>query len=287
MFIRSVTGASHSYRPSRIRDDGDDACTPFQQYDRNAVQSRSVSAMLRLMRLKGFLSSDHRNCERLRNVFSSDPEDLHDAKTQELILTLDAHGRKSAELHSASIFPDIFGPLFDSDIKQYFNGKRFRGQWTKQRQIPTCGTLLEKQSNKNATETAKLSKNPRKALTDRRHTVTKLMTSLTLAEHSAIASGDYEGVENARKRWTTLHSARHLMSPYSDAYRGTDSYVRHAKKSQILAALNLDKLQEDRGAVEADTPAINRGTGRKSVSLFYDYSFSPYASVLVDMMNYV
>ena len=195
MLIRSVTGASHSYRPSRIRDDGDDACTPFQQYDRNAVQSRSVSAMLRLMRLKGFLSSDHRNCERLRNVFSSDPEDLHDSKTQELILTIDAHGRKSAELHSASIFPDIFGRLSDSDIKKYFNGKRFRGQWTRQRQIPTCGTLMENQSNKNAIETAKLSKNPRKALTDRRHPVTKLMTSLTLAEHSAIASGDYEGAE--------------------------------------------------------------------------------------------
>lgn len=65
----------------------------------------------------GILLSDHGNCDRLWNDFASHAAELHDAKTQELIVTIHANGRKSAELCSAS----NFGIFLDPYLTQIYN----------------------------------------------------------------------------------------------------------------------------------------------------------------------
>lgn len=111
--------------------------------------------------------------------------------------------------------------------------EKVTGQWIRQRQISTCGILMEKHSNKNAAETVKLSNNP----------FTKLMTPITMAEHATISSTENDAAENARKKWASLHSARQLMSPSLGACWASHGSAKHALKSQILTALNFEEIK--------------------------------------------
>ncbi|PXF42221.1 hypothetical protein BWQ96_08049 [Gracilariopsis chorda] len=198
--IRMVTASSHPY--GRIRGCGDEGeeVSPLNLYDRNAIQSSTVRSMVELMREKGFLSPEHRDFQTLRNVFGSKPKDLQNAKIQELILDMNRHGAKSLELHISTQLGEFFGPLLDSDVKKYLNGKRSRGVLTKQRQIPTVGMVISA-DEKHSVKTPKPSKDARKTLSDRRHMVTKLLNTLTLVAHKAIENGDTQSAEDSRKRW--------------------------------------------------------------------------------------
>lgn len=92
MRIRSVTAASRTYKPQRGEDTAGQECSLLRQYDKTAIQSSTVSAMLELLRKKGFLSVDHRNSEKLCNVLGSEDEELKDKKVQDLILNVERHG---------------------------------------------------------------------------------------------------------------------------------------------------------------------------------------------------
>ena len=285
MLIRTVTAAARAYRPVRGNGDADADVTPLQGYDRFAVQSASVRDLMNLMRRKGFLSSDHRTCERLTNVFGASVSDLRSNATQNLILDIDKHGQKSAELHASSMFPDVFGPLSDEDIALYLNNKRPRGEWSKQRKIRTVGCAIAAENKNGAAPAAKRTRDPKAALSDRRHTLTKLMNSLTLAEHKAIEGGDSEGAEHARKRWMMLHSARHLLSSRADAYKSSSNSVRHANKSQIISALNFKFLKDSEDALHS---SVRRQEAEsRNVCSYYDYTMPQYVSVMFDLMNHI
>ena len=89
------------------------------------------------------LGSDHKTINQLRYVFGDEHEDLKDEKTQSRILDFEEFGRKSSELHASSIFPEVFGSLSKADIQIYFNEKRIKMEWTKQRKVPTAGSVME------------------------------------------------------------------------------------------------------------------------------------------------
>ena len=166
----------------------------------------------------------------------------------------------------------------------FFNGKRLKGEWTKKRQIPTAGTVMHQVSNAEITTIPRLSKDPKKALTDRRYIVSKLITKMTLAEHAAIKVGDAEGAAHARMRWHKLHSARYLMSPFADAYRSSDLQVRHANKSRFLLALKRDGAAVDDGSrvqTEAGEAAEN------GIFFYYDFVMPNYSAVMIDLMNHI
>ena len=293
MLIRTVTAASRAYKHVRGNGDADGDVSPLSSYDRSAVQSSTIRQMVNLMRRKGFLSSEHRNCERLRNVLGNSRSDLMNDDVQNLILNIDHHGQKSAELHASAMFPEAFGPISDEDVDRYLNKKRPRSEWTGQRKIPTAGTAMVLQEERNTAQVVKKARNPKAALSERRLALNKLMTSLTLAEHKAIELGDSRGAESARKRWNMLHSARHLLSPYADAYKSLRSTVRHANKSQLLSALNLEFLTDveepsTSSVSDATFSSVQRPqTGRRNVSHYYDYCMPRYFSVMIDIMNHV
>ena len=81
------------------------------------------------------------------------------------------------------------------------------------------------------------------------------MNSLTVAGHAAMGGCDNEGADNARTRWNELHTARHRLAPFADAYRAYDSGMRYAQKSKILEALNIDIVRniEKDGRKESGT----------------------------------
>lgn len=285
MLIRTVTAASRAYRPVRGDGDADADVNPPQGYDRFSVQSASVRGLVNLMRRKGFLSGDHRTCERLKNVFGASVSKLRSSAAQNLIVDIDKHGQKSAELHASAMFPDVFGDLSDEDIALYLNNKRPRGEWSKQRKIPTAGCAIAAENKNGTAQTAKRTRDPKTALSDRRHALTKLMNSLTLAEHKALEGGDLQGAEHARKRWVMLHSARHLLSSRADAYKSSSNSVRHDNKSQIISALNFEFLKDAGDALH--TSGLRREAESRIVCSHYDYPMPRYASVMFDLMNHI
>ncbi|PXF45568.1 hypothetical protein BWQ96_04645 [Gracilariopsis chorda] len=178
------------------------------------------------------------------------------------------------------MFPGIFVALTDEDYKEHFNGKRFRGQWKDERQIPTVGSIIVSQrDDQEPVARAKKGKDPKKVLSDCRLLVTKLMTKLTLAEHVAIRGKDLKGAEHARRRVNALYNARYLVPSFADAYRNGDSEARHSKKSQILSAVKLSSLQGVDGA------SLNEFDEREGVLFYYGHEMPVYSSVMVDLMN--
>ncbi|PXF47001.1 hypothetical protein BWQ96_03191 [Gracilariopsis chorda] len=286
LLIRNVTAAARLYRPSRSGDDTGEGIGPLLHYEKSSIQSKSVKAMVELMRAKGFLGHDHRSGDKLCNVLGDHTATLNDAKAQELIMKCDIYGKKTAELHASALFPDVFGKLTKEYYETEFSGKRFRGVWTKARQIPMAGIVMESEKKHTVLKSSKVTKDPKKALSDRRYVLSKVMTTLTLAEHAALSSGDPEGAEHARKQWNVLYSARHMASPFADAYRSFEqgaAGMRHAQKSHILNASNLEGFQEGEDGDDVGIPV--RET--KAVSFYYDYQFPSYASVMVDVMNHI
>ena len=206
---------------------------------------------------KRFLSSEHRNCERPRNVLGKSRSYLMNDDVQNLILNIDHHSQKSAELHASALFPEAFGPLSDADVHRYLNKKHPRGQWTRQRNIPTAGTSMVFQEERNTAQVVEKARKPKASLLERRLALNWLMKSLTLAKHKAKELGDSHGAEYACKRWNMLYSARHLLSPYADAYKSLGSTVRHANTSQLLPALNLEFLTD---VEEPSTSSVSDAT---------------------------
>lgn len=129
MLIRTVTAAPRAYRRFPNDDHGgtQGTASPGQGYDRNAVQSSKVRAIVELMRQNGFISLEHHQSEKLQNVFSATLEVLGNSDVQELILDLDNHGRISSELHASEMSPDVFGPISQQECDKYFKGKRLKG----------------------------------------------------------------------------------------------------------------------------------------------------------------
>ncbi|PXF40069.1 hypothetical protein BWQ96_10220 [Gracilariopsis chorda] len=121
MLIRSVTGASRSYHLARHPEGTVQDFTSLSYYDKNAVQCRTVNAMLQLMPRKRFLSTEQRSSENHQNMLGERIEELNDEKVQKLIIDIQSYGEKSAELHALLMFPEILGPFSDSYITEHFN----------------------------------------------------------------------------------------------------------------------------------------------------------------------
>ena len=163
--------------------------------------------------------------------------DLDDQRLHTMVLEIENHGRTSAELHAAAMFPEVFGLLPKEDFEKFFNGKRFRGVWTKQLQIPKAGSVMARKEE--ARTSRRLGSQPKRTLTDLRLLRAKSMTNLTLAEHAAVRAADVRGSDQARNRWEELHALRFLNSSLAYAYRDTNLAIRHATKSAFLPALKL------------------------------------------------
>ena len=115
------------------------------------------------MRRKGFLSNEYRNSARPRNVLGASKSDLMNDSVQNLMLKIDIHGQKGAELHASAMFLEAFGPLSDEDVALYLNKKRPRGNWTKQRQIPTVDTAIAFQEERNTKKNVRKARDPKRA----------------------------------------------------------------------------------------------------------------------------
>lgn len=75
------------------------------------------------------------------------------------------------------------------------------------------------------------------------------------------------------------------MSAIADAYRGTDSKVRHAVKSQFISALKFGLEEEGNGVVKSSNQLST--DARNGISFHYEFAMPPYESVMVDLMNHV
>ncbi|PXF42589.1 hypothetical protein BWQ96_07684 [Gracilariopsis chorda] len=141
--LQSVVGASRGHGTATAGNWKHNAKSPTNMYDRNAGQWRTVDCLLRLMRERSFLRSDHRSCHRLRNIFAEEPQDLEVMPAEQRILDVRSQSRKSAELHASAIFADVFGRLSKEDIDTHFEGKRFKGVWTMRKVILPAGVVIE------------------------------------------------------------------------------------------------------------------------------------------------
>ncbi|CAN8072530.1 unnamed protein product [Agarophyton chilense] len=126
-------------------------------------------------------------------------------------------------------------------------------------------------------------KDTRKALTDRLHAVTKLLTSLTLAEHVAIREGDTQSAANARMRWNDVYRSHNIVSPFADAYRNGDAQARHANKSVFLSALRSSTGGTGGFGLQARQEG-NQSVGTE-ISYYYDFVLPQYVAVMIDLMN--
>ena len=207
------------YRRSRRRSRG----SPLGGYDRSAAQSSTMRKMVQLMRQKGFLTLEHRQSAKLRNVLGTTVRDLEAQRLQTMVLDIENHGRNSAELHAAALFPELFGPPSKEDFEKFFNWKSFCRVWTKQLQIPTAGPVMEWKEE--AQTSHRLGSKPKRTLTDLHLLRTKPMTTLTLAEDAAVRAGDVRGADQASNCWEELHASRfYLISGVGvSRYKSRDS----------------------------------------------------------------
>lgn len=146
------------------------------------------------------------------------------------------------------------------------------------------GAIIDKHRNTSVAEVIETEKDPKHAILQRLNIVSRVMNSFKLPENAAVRGEDTEGAENERRRWIFFHSARYLLSPHADAYRGSEKGAGHGKKSQILHALSTVCF----GGVQESVHTIGRtGNKKKSMSSYFDYDIPPFASVMDDIMNHV
>lgn len=91
---RRISGASRAYGRFRGAEDIDKRSGPLRFYDRNVPQSRSVGAMLNLMRRRGFLDLQHRGSEWVTNVFCDPSKRMERKEDQQRLLQINEHGKK-------------------------------------------------------------------------------------------------------------------------------------------------------------------------------------------------
>lgn len=123
---RRVTGASRSQGRRREGNDIGEDFGPLAMYDRSAAQHKTVSKMLHVMREAGFLNAEHRGSDWITNVFCNPKRRLASKLDQERLLGITEHGRLKSALHASVHFPDVFGGLSSTDIKEHFAGKKFK-----------------------------------------------------------------------------------------------------------------------------------------------------------------
>lgn len=140
---RRVTGASRAYGRFRGANDAGENSGALRFYDRNVPQSRSVGAMLSIMRQRGFLDVQHRGSEWIKNVFCHPPRRMAKIEYQDLLLHIDECGKKTTALHYFGLFPEGFGRMTKRDRIEYFSGKKFK-KWTSYKRIATAGQSMLK-----------------------------------------------------------------------------------------------------------------------------------------------
>lgn len=117
---RRVRGASRAYGRFRGADDVGESSGPLRFYDRNVPQSRTVEAMLGLMKEWQFLGEERRGAEWPTNVLSDPPKRMAITSDQKLLLDINRHGRTTTALHASVLFPETFGVLSEDDRKVHF-----------------------------------------------------------------------------------------------------------------------------------------------------------------------
>ena len=103
MKIRTITAASRSYQRARVADTDNQGDVPgrsvLRGYGKNASHSSTVRKMVELMRQKSFLTLEHRQGTKLRNVLATKMRDHEDERLQMMVSDIENYGRTSAELH--------------------------------------------------------------------------------------------------------------------------------------------------------------------------------------------
>ena len=244
---RRISGASRAYGRFRGADDAGADAGPLHVYDRNAPHSRSVGAMLRLMRERGFLNSNHRGSEWLTNVFSSPPMRMNIMQDQRKLLNIQEHGRITTALHASVLFPEVFGKLTNADREQFFEGRKFK-KWTTSRLVQTAAHSMQREGGSVSIAHGGMEDMGRfstaknrsrnfdvfKMLNEKRREISKAKDRLHLAQCEAERIGDEIGRRDASSRWNNLHMSRHLLSSRGNAFFDPSGSMCHASKSRML-----------------------------------------------------
>lgn len=250
---RYFTGASRSFGRKRVLEDGGEREGPLAQYDRNAIQWRTVSRMVHVMREKGFLNVSHKGSEWLTNVFSCLPRRMNIAEDQKRLLQVSELGKTTTKLHSSVLFPDVFGTLSEEDIANYFGGKRFK-KWTRLRAVTRASKSMSKNDgavsilspedaiaiDENFTAGSVRTRRPAgnhpftSVMVERRRKITRAKDLLYKEERRAIRSDNKGYLKEVMSRWDSVHERRYLMSPFADCFLNLNCQLNHPQKSKYL-----------------------------------------------------
>lgn len=113
MLIRTVTAATCVYRRPRGEELTEEENKLLRRYDRNSIQCNTLKVIVNIMRANGFLASEYRDIEKLRNVFKDAIVELNDKIAQNRVLDVENYGWKSVKLHASSMLAEIFGSIWN------------------------------------------------------------------------------------------------------------------------------------------------------------------------------